>query len=153
MKITALNYNVSLRNLSRLFLSISFIIILATYFSGNAIAQEYTSNEIDYKTFTTLNNHENIDSNVELNRHNAVQVVIIELLSAASCQLSGIDPLNQNGKCLGLNPSTGKLGYVEKNGGAIAVVGSLINATFTKPASGIQYMAYLENNFDIAKNS
>ena len=74
-------------------------------------------------------------------------------MSAISCQLGGFDPTNSNGKCLGIDAKTGKIGYVESGGGAIAVVGKLIDTSLTPPASSMQYIAYLKNNFGVAKNT
>jgi hypothetical protein len=111
-----------------------------------------TSNVNSNETVYTTVNVYNTDPDVPKNLHNMMQVLVLEVLSATVCQLSGFDPLNKDGKCLGVDSKTGKIGFTENSGGAIAAMGSLIDATFVPPASSMQYIAYLKNNFGIAKN-
>jgi len=131
-------------------LVISLFLLSAFYFllaANPTNAQNYSDEK--YSASSTLNT----SSNVALNSHNAVQVLFIDFLSAISCQLSGIDPTNPDGKCLGVNRETGEIGFVENGGGAIAVMGRLIDMTLTPPTSSLQYIAYLRDNFGIAKNA
>ncbi len=93
----------------------------------------------------------NTDPNVPQNFHTYSQNVFIELLTNISCVLTGYDPLNQNGKCLGINPATHKVGYVESQGGAIGIVGNMISMTFDIPVSSTTYMKDLASNFGITK--
>lgn len=90
-------------------------------------------------------------SNPEL--HLYTQNVLIEVMAAASCQITGIDPVNTKGKCLGVDPARGKIGYVEQNGGAIGFMGGLIAGTFQIPISSHAYFADVASHFGIAKKT
>ncbi|HRN96035.1 MAG TPA: hypothetical protein PLD54_01145 [Candidatus Levybacteria bacterium] len=81
------------------------------------------------------------------------QMLIIEVLAAVSCQLSGVDPINPSGKCLGVDPQTNKIGFVENGGGAIAVVTKMMIFTFDIPISTHDYASYAVSDFGIAKNT
>ena len=95
----------------------------------------------------------NTDSDVPQNFHTYSQNVFIEILTSISCMLTGYDPLNQNGKCLGINPYTHKVGYVEGGGGAIGIVGNMISMTFNIPVSSTAYVRDVASNFGITKTS
>lgn len=127
-----------------------FYLLFAVFSPANA--QRQSTNENSYNSYSVTNAY-NTNPDVELNVHNGVQILMIEFLSAVTCQLGGVDPISENGKCLGVDPKTGKIGFVEDGGGAIAVIGSLIDATFVPPASSIQYVAYLKNNFGVVKSA
>lgn len=99
----------------------------------------------------TVNYPLNANPDVPRNLHTYTQSVFIEIAAATSCQISGIDPVNPGGKCLGIDPKTGKIGFVENGGGLIGIMGNLIAMTFQIPASGTHYTAYLAQNFGIAK--
>src|SRR3990167_9138106 len=49
----------------------------------------------------------NTNPDVPKNLHTWTQNVMIEVMSAMSCQLSGIDPTDPKGKCLGVDQKTG----------------------------------------------
>ena len=87
------------------------------------------------------------------NFHTYTQSVLLEIAAAASCQIAGFDPMNPSGKCLGVDPATGKIGFVENGGGLIGITGQMIAATFDIPVSGSQYVRYLAGNFGIAKKT
>ncbi len=110
-----------------------------------------TLDEIEATTPQADIQTENLDAeaNVEMNMHNGVQILLIETMSAMACQLTGVDPTRPGTQCLGVNPETGKIGYVENGGGLIAVMGKAIDMTFTPPASFTQYTAYLKGNFGV----
>lgn len=93
----------------------------------------------------------NTDSDVPQNFHTYSQNVFIEILTNISCILAGYDPLNPTGKCLGINPLTHKIGYVESQGGAIGIVGNLISMTFDIPVSSTTYVKDVAANFGISK--
>lgn len=82
---------------------------------------------------------------------------MIEVMSAMTCQLAGVDPINTNQKCLGVDQDTGKIGFVpsassgQGGGGAIGVMGNMIAMTFTPPLHSGDYFNYLAQNFGIAK--
>lgn len=78
---------------------------------------------------------------------------MIEVMSALSCQLTGIDPTNPNQACLGVDQKTGKIGFVENGGGTIGVMDKLITMTFTMPIHTGDYVSYLSQNFGITKQA
>lgn len=90
------------------------------------------------------------DPNVARNLHTLSQNIFIEMLSGASCMLSGYDPITQSGNCLGINPQTKKIGYVTGGNGALGFMGSMIGYTYSIPVSGGQYMAYMGSHFGLA---
>lgn len=93
----------------------------------------------------------NVNPDVPNNLHTWTQNVMIEVTSSLSCLITGIDPINPNGKCLGVDSKTHKIGYIEKGGGAIGVMGNLIAMTFTPPAHTRDYVNYLAGNFGLTK--
>ena len=50
----------------------------------------------------------NTNPDVPRNLHTYSQNVVLEVLAAFSCQLTGIDPLGPNSKCLGYDLKTGR---------------------------------------------
>lgn len=99
------------------------------------------------------NNYLNTNPDVPQNFHTYTQSVFLEIAAAASCQIAGIDPLNPSGKCLGVDPKTGKIGFVENGGGLIGITGNMIAMTFEIPVSSTHYARYLASNFGIAKKT
>lgn len=93
----------------------------------------------------------NTSPDVPKNMHTWTQNVVIEVLSALTCQITGIDPVNQNQKCLGADPKTGQIGFVENGGGAIGMMGSMIAVLYTPPIHTGDYFNYLAGNFGVAK--
>lgn len=93
------------------------------------------------------------DPNVPNNLHNVTQVVMIETMSGILCQLTGVDYAHPNQKCLGVDPKSGKIGFVGNGGGVIGVMGTMISYTLTPPVSSRQYIAYLQNNFGLTKHA
>lgn len=92
------------------------------------------------------------DSDVPQNFHTYSQNVFIEILTSISCILTGYDPLTSTGKCLGINPITHKIGYVDGGqGGAIGIVGNMIGMTFNIPVSSGTYMKDMAAHFGITK--
>lgn len=86
---------------------------------------------------------------VPKNMHTFTQSALLEIMAAFSCQISGIDPINPNQKCLGADPKTGKIGFVENGGGAIGITGKMIAMTFQPPLSTSDYFGYLAQNFGV----
>lgn len=78
---------------------------------------------------------------------------MIEVMAAATCQLAGVNPINPNQKCLGVDPKTNSIGFVPStsSGGAIGLMGNLIALTYTPPLRTGDYFSYLAQNFGIAK--
>ncbi|OGH05135.1 MAG: hypothetical protein A2W22_05665 [Candidatus Levybacteria bacterium RBG_16_35_11] len=95
----------------------------------------------------------NTNPDVPRNLHTYAQSVVLEVLAAFSCQLTGVDPLGPNSKCLGFDVKTRKIGYVESNGGALGGMGSLIGMTYNIPVHTSDYTSYLASNFGLVKKS
>ncbi len=95
----------------------------------------------------------NTNSDVPQNMNTLTQNVMIQTLSAISCQLAGVDPSNPKAQCLGVDKKTGKIGFVQNSGGAIAVMGSLITMTLNPPVHTSDFIAYVRDNFGITKPS
>jgi hypothetical protein len=144
-----------------MFLSIRFIAVFATFSAIEAgidffvviltfifTAQTFAQVAPQQKSPIPLNTEENVPQDMSTYS----QVVIIQLLGAASCQLSGINPVDPQGRCLGPKGNDGKIGFVE-SGGALGFVGRGIAATYDFPASGGQYLAYMGNNFGLTKTA
>lgn len=90
---------------------------------------------------------------VPKNLHFWTQNVMLEVMSSMICQLAGIDPVNPNQQCLGVDRQTGQIGFVKNGGGAIGVTGSLIAGTFLIPVHFSDYATYAVNNFGFPKKS
>lgn len=89
-------------------------------------------------------------TNQPVNLHNYTQNVMIEVMSSMSCLLAGVDAINPNQKCLGVE--NGKIGPVDTEGkGAIGAMANLIAMTFYIPVNTGDYVHYLAQNFGIAK--
>jgi hypothetical protein len=128
----------------------SILIICLFLFSGIAKAQDTYPDVIKYNTYSI---NSNVNPDVPLNTHNGIQILFLEFLSTIHCQLTGVNPLGEGNKCLGVDKETGKIGFIEEGGGAVMVIGSLIDSLFIPPASGIGYLAHLKNDFGITKKT
>jgi hypothetical protein len=95
----------------------------------------------------------NTNPDVPKNLHTWTQNVMIEVMSAMSCQLSGIDPTDPKTQCLGVDQKTGKIGFVEGGGGAIGIAGHMIAQLYTPPLRTGDYFKYLAGNFGIVKQA
>ncbi len=102
----------------------------------------------------------NTNPEVPNNLHNWTQTVMIEVMSALSCQISGIDPMNPKGTCLGIDQKTGKIGFLPKGdlekgqvGGAIGGMGNMISVLFTPPIHTSDYFQHLASNFGVVKKT
>src|SRR5690348_7219504 len=98
----------------------------------------------------------NVDPNVPQNHHEFTQIVMIDVLSALMCQLTGIDPADPKQPCLDVNPYTGKIGIPQINahqtfgqaqtkpqiGGALGLMGNYIADLYTPAVSSTQYVDY-----------
>ncbi|TAL58631.1 MAG: hypothetical protein EPN85_11160, partial [Bacteroidetes bacterium] len=85
------------------------------------------------KNTTTVTSSTNPD--VPNNLHNWTQSVMIEVMSALTCQIAGVDPINPKQSCLGADQKTGKIGFLPspQSGGAIGFVGNMISVLYTPP--------------------
>lgn len=136
-----------MKTVQKIFLFLS-LVILFLVFKAPAFAQ--TSNVITPQptnTYVTPNTNANVPNNL----HTWTQSVMLEVMSSFSCQLTGIDPLSPNQKCLGLDIKTGKIGYVESNGGVLGFATQSIAMLYTPPLHTVDYFRYLSQNFGIAK--
>lgn len=105
----------------------------------------------------------NTNPDVPNNLHNWTQNVMIEVMSALTCQLAGVDPINPKQGCLGIDPMTNKIGFLQKtglpdgdlakSGGAIGFMGNMIAALYTPPLHTADYFQNLASNFGINKNA
>ncbi|MCL4419002.1 hypothetical protein M1146_02745 [Patescibacteria group bacterium] len=133
-----------------LVLSLLFVIFYFLFVSATVSAQSYnnpaTAQPNQYTAPST-------NPDVPNNLHNYTQNVLLEVMAAVSCQLTGIDPVNPKQECLGVDQKTGKIGFVENGGGAIGVMGNLITMTFTPPTHTIDYFRNLAQNFGITKHA
>ncbi len=95
----------------------------------------------------------NVDASVPKNLHTFTQSLFIEFFSTYTCFVIGADPISPNGKCLGVDPQTKKITYVDNNGGAVNQMGQLIGMTYNFPISSNDYATYLSHNFGFSKKA
>lgn len=100
--------------------------------------------------------YQNTNSNVPFTSHYRAQVALIDATSAIICQVLGFDIVNPNQPCLGIDPATNKIGFVEadkevplKN--AIGGLAGLITMTFDIPVNTTDYVRFLSSGFSIIK--
>lgn len=110
----------------------------------------------------------NLEQNVPRNNHTYTQAVLIDVLSAIMCQLTGIDPVAPGTPCLGANLTTNQLGYAQAPeqtqsemqesrepfiGGALGQMSHMVSVLYTPTVSSSEYTNYLANNFGIVKSA
>lgn len=138
-----------------LFASI-FYFLLSSLYSPSAIAQtpqNYPPTQVTQTQNTNPYAAPNTNANVPNNLHTYSQNVLIEVMSAVACQIAGADPATPDGRCLGTDPKTGKIGYVDNGGGAIGFMGNMIGMLYTPPAHTSDYIRNLAQNFGITKHA
>lgn len=105
----------------------------------------------------------NTDANVPQNGDTYAQETLINVVSAFMCQLTGIDSTNPQQPCLGVNPTTGKIGFPPAQSahtfgqvqtqsqlnGAMGLISGSISSLYTPPISTAQYTDYLSSSFGI----
>lgn len=134
-----------------LLICFSFSLLLTT-FVVPVSAQTVTPTQApaNYNDFRTPN----VDSSVPRNNHSYTQAVMIDVLSAIVCQLTGIDPTNKAAGCLGVNPQTGQIGVVPTQmnqmgqaspqvGGAVSIASGLIGGLYVQSVSSTQYLSLI----------
>jgi len=94
-----------------------------------------------------------LNADVPRNITTLTQSVTLGVLTSAACLLTGIDPSNPEQKCLGFDPQTKKIGYVDNNGGAIGVMGNMIAMLYTPPVSSVDSINTMANNFGIGEKA
>lgn len=130
---------------TRIILALSLtLLFFATAFSSRSFAQTVTPN-----TYGNVNPYAipETDPNVPKNTHTLTQSIFYDVLSGAYCLIVGVDPTTPSHQCLGPNQKTGKIGYVQQDGGAIGTMSNMIAALYKPPASSIDYLSYLKNSF------
>src|SRR3989344_8508908 len=97
----------------------------------------------------------NTNPDVPNNLHNWTQNVMIEVMSALTCQLAGVDPINPKQSCLGADQATGKIGFLPspQEGGAIGFMGNMISVLYTPPLHTADYFQDLASNFGLTKHA
>src|SRR3990172_488795 len=108
-------------------------------------------------TATQTTNHPTSNTNPDVpnNLHNWTQSVMIEVMSALTCQIAGVDPVNPKQSCLGADQATGKIGFLPspQEGGAIGFMGNMITMLYTPPLHTADYFQNLAQNFGITKHA
>lgn len=150
MRIPAQNWRIA----NGLWRIVFIFLLLAFSFSllaGSASAQT-TSTTVGSQKYTNQYSS-NLNPDVPRDQHSFIQSLVIEVMGAGVCQLAGVDLIKRDQECLGIDPKTGKIGFVENGGGAIGVIGHFIAYTFTPPISSGDYVRYLSGNFGITKKA
>jgi uncharacterized membrane protein YgcG len=106
----------------------------------------------------------NADPNVPVNHHSYTQIVFIDTISAIMCELTGVDPSDPKQACLGVDPTTGKIGLAAVPesttlgstqsppiGGAVGFMSQSIASLYVPAVSTSEYVNYLASNFGIVK--
>src|SRR3989344_1474876 len=125
--------------------SLLFVICYLLFVIRPVYAQSI--NQTPQNSYTAPNTNPDVPKNL----HTYSQNVLIEVMSAVTCQLAGVDPTNPSGKCLGVDPVTKKIGFVNGDGGAIGFMGNMITMLYTPPAHTTDYIRNLAQNFGITK--
>lgn len=95
----------------------------------------------------------NTESNVPSNLNTFTQSVFLNVLVGITCQVTGFDPTTNSHQCLGFNPTSGKIGYVQMDGGTIGFVGNMIADLYTPPAHTGDFVNYVASNFGVVKHT
>ncbi|HSW88071.1 MAG TPA: hypothetical protein VLG12_02820 [Candidatus Saccharimonadales bacterium] len=100
-------------------------------------------------THNTLSNYTSTEVNPDVpqNIHSLTQIVTTEMVSTLICQLSGIDIINRNQSCLGIDPQTHRIGFTPNSHGLIGMMGTGILYTFNIPVHSGTYVQYMANRF------
>lgn len=91
------------------------------------------------------------NANVAYDQKAYTQSTVIELLASFSCLLVGVDPVDPNSPCLGVDPVSKKLGYQPGTSGGLAgVMGGMIGGLYNIPISTHDYIAYTSSKFGVS---
>ena len=155
MKFSApLNFQSNLKNFKFKILLFFLFSLLYSLFSIQGVSaqsynQTYDQKPVSQNQYITPDTNPDVPSNL----HNYTQTVMLEVASGLSCLIAGVDPVNPNGKCLGFDTKTGKIGYAENGGGAVGAMGNMIAMLYTPPAHTRDYVINLAQNFGISKTA
>jgi hypothetical protein len=126
------------------YLAIVAVAVLFLFSSQSVSAQTYPN---PYAVPST-------NTNVPKNLHTLTQSVFLEFMSTISCQLGGYDPLTTDHRCLGIDNTTGKIGYIDTNGhGILGALSSMIAGLYIPPIRSSDYTHYLARNFGLVKSA
>lgn len=130
------------------------LLIIYTLKPATAQAPSQPQDQVTLPTSNSIDTaYRNVNGDVPRNLHTLSQNIFIEILATGICQLTGIDPFNSQGQCLGIDKTTGKIGYVGTEGGAIGAVSGMIGYTYNIPASSGDFVSYVAGNFGITKTA
>ncbi len=135
------------------FLSIFLLAIAPNAISSNALA----AIEVAQNTNNPQYNRPELNPDVPRNQHTFAQSVMIEVISATFCLVTGIDPITPAQGCLGIDPQTHKLGLSPpadgqpQLGGLLGIAPGMFAQIYTPPASSLDYVRYLSNNFGVVE--
>jgi len=127
--------------------AVFLLLVMSILFKGTADAQtpiSPTPTPLVATTDQSSNGNNfiqmNTDSNVPQNRDSYTQVLLINTTAAFMCQLAGVDPINPQQPCLGVDPTTGKIGMIPSQsasgasqsqiGGAVGLMSGYISALY-----------------------
>lgn len=131
-------------------------ILAIVLFSCSLLLIPSLSNHAFAEGVNTSELFQNVNPDVPKDIHTISHVVMIDVLSSLTCQLGGIDPTRKDGKCLGVDRNTGKIGFVKKSdGGFVGVLETMIVTTFTLPTQihTSDYFAYVDEHFGFTKKA
>ncbi len=132
----------------------SFLLVTSCYLLV-AISPTFAQVPQSTQNANTTNSYNTPSTNPDVpkNLHTYTQSVMIETMSALVCQLAGVDPVNPNQKCLGVDQQTGKIGFVKNGGGLVTVMGNMISMLYTPPIHTKDYFQNLAGNFGFVKQA
>jgi hypothetical protein len=136
-----------MRKAARFLIFAVFALLIGVYFlNTRAVANAQVNNAYS----APVNN-----ADVPQNLHTYSQNVMIEVMASLICQLSGVDPIQTDHKCLGPDPISKRIGYETDGaeGGAIGTMGNLIGYIYQLPLSSGDYFHYLATNFGATKKT
>jgi hypothetical protein len=135
----------------RLLFAVFLFLISFFVFRSVSFAQTTTSTSQSQQTQPYLSANTNPD--VPRNLHTWTQTVLIEVIAASSCAITGMDPTNPNQQCLGVDQKTGKIGFVKNGRGAIGMLTSSLAILYNPAVHTGDYIGYLSNNFGLTKST
>ncbi|HUD44497.1 MAG TPA: hypothetical protein VMR41_03075 [Patescibacteria group bacterium] len=137
---------------TKLFLLFALCSLLFALCSAPAFAQTPQPSTSSANQTTNQFTTPNADNTVPRNQHSWVQTVMLDVMSAMTCQLAGVDPVNPKG-CLGVNATTHQYSLAPQNMGLLGMVVSGIGVTYTPAAHLGDYTGYLAGNFGVTKTA
>lgn len=150
-----------MRFAARVFFRCLSIVVLFTLLLPSFLSPAYAQtsqpfNPTDARSFAIPD----AEANVPKDQHTLIQSILIEMLLATGCQLTGIDMASPTTPCLGINPTNHKLSYgiPPKNGeiqvgGLLGKLGDSIAYMYTPTITTSDYTRYLADNFGLTKKA